>query len=144
MRLLLTDQGSKTLGASGASTGSYYSVETNTVYTTADAKTNVAKINIVYNYDATDGAQVYSPKLSTALGSLTGVTETKFVKSTIAFATAKPADLTAVTPTETKIKNLAKDDVIVFKTEAGKMGIFLVESIVASADGTAVLKIKVK
>ena len=103
-----------TLGAAGNSTnGSYYAVDTKTVYKSEDAKTNVAKVSFVYNFDATAKASIYSATESAALKSLAGVTETKFVLATgVTFATATDADLAKFTPNATKLTGLAKGDVI--------------------------------
>lgn len=135
-----------TLGASGnTANGSYYSVDSKTVYKTEDAKTNVAKVSFVYNYDATAKASIYSATESTALKTLAGVTETKFILATgVTFATATDADLAKFTPNAIKLTGLAKGDVIAYKTAAGKTGFILVEALVEAADGTATLVVKMK
>jgi len=142
----LDDKGSKMLGAGNNTTnGSFYSLATNEVIKQVAAQADPAIVSVVYNYNETDGAQIYSPTESSAL-TFTGstATETIFVKLiNVAYETATSADIPADFPL-TKVKNLSANDVIAFKTADGTVGIIKVTAIDAGADGMATLSIKTK
>ncbi|MFO7867787.1 MAG: hypothetical protein R6U95_00635 [Bacteroidales bacterium] len=147
----LSDKGTKILGASGNDdNGSYYSLEDNAVMD-FDAATETtespAKVTLVYNYDDTDGAQIYSPTESSGL-SFDGstATETRFSKlSGITFDSATGSDVPAAENiTDTKLTGLATDDVIAFKTADGTLGLIEVVAIEEGADGSATIGIKTK
>jgi len=141
----LDDKGSQMLGAGNNTQGSFYSLATNEVIKQDAAQADPAIVSVVYNYNETDGAQIYSPTESSAL-TFTGstATETIFVKLiNVAYETATSADIPADFPL-TKVKNLSANDVIAFKTADGTVGIIKVTAIDAGADGMATLSIKTK
>jgi hypothetical protein len=139
----LTDNGSKELGASGSDLGSYYSVSTNTVYTSSAVTGNENVVDFVYNSDGST-ATFKSPKNSSkASVAATGRTTLYEKANTIDFATATSTDIDGVTPTNENV-DVVLNDVIVFKTNDNLNGIFKVTSLTVATDGTVTIGIKVK
>lgn len=139
----LTDNGSKTLGASGSDLGSYYSVSTNTVYTSTQVTGNENSVDFVYNSDAST-ATFKSPKNSSkASVAATGRTTLYEKANSIDFATATSSDVDAVTPTNEDI-DVVLNDIIVFKTQDNIKGVFKVTALTVATDGTVTIGIKVK
>ncbi|QQS50774.1 MAG: hypothetical protein IPM71_14475 [Bacteroidota bacterium] len=138
----LESLGAKQLGAGGSSLGSYYSVSTNLVYNLADAKTNASKIDIIFTSTAS-AATFKSPKDASATEiSSTGRTTT-FQKVDLDFETAGASEIEAINPTADNI-TVELNDVVVFKTHDNEKGIFLVDQLTVSADGSVTIDIKVK
>lgn len=131
------------LGSGADTAGSFYSIETKTVYTAADAPSKAAEISFGYRYDAATKASIYSATESAALKDSAGVTETKFVRAAAAnFADATEADLAKFSPNATKLTGLAKNEVIAYKTASGATGLILIEGL--DEDGTITLVVKKK
>jgi len=141
----LEDQGSHILGAGANTNGSFYTLATNEVIKQTAAQADPSVVTLVYNNTAADGAQIYSPTESSAL-TFTGstATETTFIKLTgVVYETATGDDIPADI-TETKLTNLAANDVIAFETADGTLGIIKITAISGTTDGMATLSIKTK
>lgn len=153
----LTVVGDQTMGGqSNPNDGSYYSFADNTVYKQADASTaaNQGKIDFVYYYGSTNKASIVAPADVTVGGGTGNLSlcegwatknSTKFMKdNSIDFAAATEGDIASITPTETKVTNLAVNDVIVYLTAAGDKGIFKVTALTVDGSGSIAISIKVK
>lgn len=140
----LTTKGEFTLGASGASAGSYYSL-TDGVLTSAVAETKASKVTFVYNFNTTDKAFIMSGTEASNATVQKGATVTKFAKVTgVTFATATDSDIAAVTPTATKLTGLEVNDLIVFLAADGTKGLIQIKALVAAVDGTTTVVVKIK
>ncbi len=142
---------------SNASLGSFYDVESNTVYLLSDASNNQAAIDFVYYYGSTNMATIAAPNDETVNGASGDFSWTEnwstqnatsfYVLSNVDFdAIQTTADvdnaLTGQTSPLSKVTQLAVGSVIGFTTAAGTNGVFKVTEVVAGNDGT--IKIDVK
>ncbi|HNY03432.1 MAG TPA: hypothetical protein PKG48_12620 [Bacteroidales bacterium] len=150
----------KIMGAQGSSTGSSFASIDGTVYSLANAKTNAAKVDWLYFYGATNLATLAAPNDADAISVFNDPTNglatwavknaTKFKKVTDAITWADittDAVIVAQTAsgvTNTKINNLAANDVLAFITASGKKGMIKVESISGTTDGTITISVKVQ
>ncbi len=154
---------SLTLGAQGVGTGpSRIASSTGQLYTACNAAANINDIDITY---AALGALATPTLLSNperqarglsteardcganAPNSTAGGPNTLFIKapSTISFANSTSTDLGALTFTNARPSiDVQKDDVIAFKTQAGKNGLIRVESINPGTSGSIIVSVKVQ
>ena len=107
-----------------------------------------ATIDFVYFYGGMYAPSNVPTSLTATFTAWTTKNATKFAKSTsIAYATATYADVktAADAATATSVTALAANDVVVFKTVAGKVGVFKVNSITAgyASSDNVVINIKV-
>jgi hypothetical protein len=150
----------KILGAQGSTTGSSFASIDGTVYKLADAKTNASKIDWLYFYGATNLATLAAPDdadAATVFNDPTNGLPTWSVKNNTLFK--KVTDVvdwnsitddavivaqTASGVTNTKINNLAANDILAFISASGKKGMIKVESISPNSDGTITISVKVQ
>ena len=145
-------------GQNNATTRSFWASTTNTVYKVADAKTNAAKVDILYFYGTTNAATLAAPDDADAatlsdlqLSSFTTKNKTRFgvsaVTSSEFSAIANDAKIATISGlTATKAAQLKVNDVIAFQTEAGKKGLILVKAIggTQGSDRTITIDVKVQ
>jgi hypothetical protein len=145
----------KVLGAHENSNGSFFASIDGTVYKVADAKTNAAKVDIVYFYGATNKATLASPSDASVEAFTTyGVTTwSKRNKTLVKEVTLTAAEFDALTyatmdkvgtATTTLVNNLAKDKYVAFKSESGQFGVIKITNITEGTTGTIELTIKVQ
>ena len=146
-------------GQSNANTGSYYATASNSVYTQSTAPANSAAIDIIYYYGSNNKATLVAPSDATVGGGsgnltlatiLTKKNATQFAASGLTAAQfdaiTDDAQITAITPSSpsTISKDLALDNVILFKTEAGKLGLIKVANLKTGDTGTITIDVKVQ
>ena len=145
------------LGAQSSSEPSCASLETGVRYAISgdEAKTNSASVDIVH-YNGSKDVAIYAPSQTdiqavSAYGISTWATKnaTKFSLSTMSAddfdAISTDADLEDLgTPDKDFIGFLALDDVVIFETAGGKMGVFRVDAIVDDPAGSVTLNVKVE
>jgi hypothetical protein len=148
----------KILGSYANATGSSFASIDGTVYTLANAKINSAKIDWLYFYGASavNHATIASPKdpvAETVYSDLINWAvrnNTLFKKVTDAIVWADITDdaeivaQTASGVTETRITNLAPNDILAFIAASGKKGLIKVEAITGTTDGTITISVKVQ
>lgn len=149
----------KMLGAQdNGSVGSSFSTQDGTVYKVADAKTNSAKIDFIFYYGTTNFATIAAPNDAGAaqfsvfqLSTWGTRNATKFkVSNTAAFDGATTSQQLADAFSNaggnegSAATNLKVGDVVAFKTEAGKNGVFKVTAIDAKNSGSITIDVKVQ
>ncbi len=142
-----------TLGAQNNTQGSSFASSTGTVYTLAQAAQNSHLVDFMYYYGATNQATLAAPgdaqtaQVYSQVSNWTTKNNTKFVKNpTINFDNlSATTDISGVTfGSETKANQLAANNIIAFKTDAGKIGFIKVNSITGTNDGTINITVKVQ
>jgi len=146
-------------GQANTTVGSYYATTTNTVMLQATAVVNQAAIDFVYYYGNVNMATLAAPDDVTVGGGSGNLTlcENWTVKNATRFATTNilPADFDAITDDAaivaaaasanlSKANLLDQNDVIAFKTAAGKLGLIKVSQIVTGDTGTITIDVKVQ
>jgi len=161
----VTDYTAKMLGAQTAAAGSFFSTSTGAVYQIADAKANSSLIDLCYyfgNAASGEDAVIASPD-DTEADVYYGATNRPSTWTTrnatrLATTTLSATDFASVntltklqnnaapanTATNTSITNLSVNDVVAFKTAGGKLGLFRVSSLTASATGSITIEVKVQ
>jgi len=150
----------KILGAQDNATGSSFASIDGTVYSITDAKANAAKIDWLYFYGATNLATIASPNDADAASVFNNATwglQTWSVRNNTLFKEVTDAVnwagivndsliliQTASGVTNTKINNLAVNDVLSFIAATGKKGMIKVESIDGTQTGTITISVKVQ
>lgn len=144
------------LGAqSNTSLGSFYNPVDNSIYKLTDAGTNAADVDMLAYYDASDKMVVASPGANLSgifdLSSWSVNNETRYLKIDMTANQFSYIDSDKLMETayasgdaKRKAKELTADDVYVFKTEAGKYGLFLVKNAGTSATGTVTFDVKIQ
>jgi hypothetical protein len=148
------------MGGQGNTTvGSYYATTDNIVMLQAQAVVNQGAIDFVYFYGSQNLATLAAPDDPTVGGGSGNLTlcenwttknATRFVATSIL-----PADFDAITDDAAIVAaaasaNLSKanlldvDDVIAFKTEAGKLGLIKVSQLVTGDTGTITITVKIQ
>ncbi|MCX7863394.1 MAG: hypothetical protein N2449_10415 [Bacteroidales bacterium] len=142
-----------TLGAQNHTTGSSFASSNGNVYTLSQAAQNSALIDFMYYYGATNLATLAAPgdaqtsAVYSAVSNWQTKNNTKFVKNpTINFDNlSATTDISGVTfGSDTKANQLAANNIIAFKTDAGKIGFIKVNSITGTNDGTINITVKVQ
>lgn len=142
---------------SNTSAGSTASLTTGKVYTISggNAKSNSASVDIVYYYGSKNAA-LYSPSQSdiqnvTAYGitSWSTINNTKLSMSSISSSTFDAITddsgiSSAGTPSSDVVPDLAVNDVVVFQTASGKMGVFKVTNVQTGSTGSITIDVKVQ
>jgi ribosomal protein L21E len=161
----VTDYTAKMIGGQNNAAGSFFSTTTGAVYQITDAKNNPTAIDLCYYFGTTvsgENAVIASPddteanvyygasnrpstwasRNSTRLAttSLTAADFTDVNTLTKLQNNAAPAN----TATDTRITNLSVNDVIAFKTGAGKLGLFRVSALTATSNGAITIEVKVQ
>ncbi len=141
-----------------ANTGSFFASTNGNVYLTADANNNSSLIDIIYYYGSSNEATLCAPNdvtvnggtgnLSLATG-LTTQNATTFTTTTVSASTfnamSDDTGFDAITSfPETKMVTLATDNVIAFKTAAGKIGLIKVSSITTGNTGSMTIDVKIQ
>jgi hypothetical protein len=150
----------KIMGAQQSSTGSSFASIDGSVYSLADAKTNAAKVDWLYFYGATNFATLAAPDDAAAATIFTDPTnglQTWAVKNNTRFKLVTDViDWNSITDdaiikaqtasgvTNTKINNLAVNNILSFIASSGKLGMIKVESISGTSDGTITISVKVQ
>jgi hypothetical protein len=151
----------KILGAQDNATGSSFASIDGTVYNITDAKANAAKIDWLYFHGSVNKATLASPADADAQAVFNNATwgiQTWTVKNNTLFkevtdvvnwASIDNDSLilihTASGVTNTKVNNLAVNDILSFITVTGKKGMIKVESIDgANSAGTITISVKVQ
>ncbi|HBF87340.1 MAG TPA: hypothetical protein DDX39_01770 [Bacteroidales bacterium] len=143
---------------SNATEGSFLATTTGTVYTQANANTNSSLIDIIYYYGSSNLATLCGPTEPTVnggSGNLTLATGLTTQNATVLSTTTISAsefdafddDLEIAqlsVGTATLVTSLAVDDVVSFKTAAGKIGVAKVTALTADATGSITLNVKVQ
>jgi len=149
----------KLLGAQSNSAGSSLATSTGTIYTSADAATNSALVDLIYYFNSgTEASSIYSPSALAATGSgaMSYGWATKNA-TTFGIVSMSTADFDAITATDdtpitakavsltaTKLFTLAVDNIFAFQTAAGKSGLAKVKSIATGASGSITIDVKVQ
>lgn len=147
-------------GQNNATTGSFYASVGNHVYTLSEAAANSAAVDFAYYYGATNLATLSAPadpQITTvanfsSIANWTTRTSTKFVKNPAGIVFENLSATTNIESltfgTDLKANQLAVDDVVAFKTDAGKIGFAKVTAITqingTNSEGTITLDIKVQ
>ncbi|MBN3036684.1 MAG: hypothetical protein JW861_13955 [Bacteroidales bacterium] len=149
----------KLLGSYQSATGSSFASIDGTIYTLADAKANAAKIDFLYFFGATNQATIAAPDDPDAATVFTGtnglttwsvLNDTRFKATTLTSANFDDIqdDTQIVVAAQganlSKANTLQVNDVIAFITTTGKSGLIRVDNIVAGADGTITISVKVQ
>lgn len=147
---------------SNATTGGFYSVSENKVYTQDAAYLNQAAIDILCFYEAENGNNIAISSPGAGIsGIFTGETApemwttqntTYYTKTTLTpaqFDALAETDELIVTSFDTanayrKAKNLVIDDIYAFKTQAEAYGLFKVTEVVQDTIGSVTFEVKVK
>ena len=143
------------MGAQASTTGSFLDANTGTVYTQADANANQELVDIVYYYGSTNAATLCAPNDETVNGgtgnlalceSWTTNNATTFGSSLITAAefdamTDDALLLSIADLANSKVTDLAVDNLIAFETVDGKKGLIKVSDLVAATDGTITINV---
>jgi hypothetical protein len=152
----ITTYSSTVLGANNNTTGSSFASFDGSIYTLAEAKENSDKVDFIYFYGDTNKATLASPDdsdLQTVFSSVSGwttINATRFATTTLTSDQfdAIIDDATIVTEanaaSETKVNELAVDDVIAFKTSGDKLGLAKITALEESNTGTMTIDVKVQ
>ena len=148
------------LGAQDASAGSSYSTEKQQVYTVSQVVANSAFIDFIYYYQTGGSlAEIFSPKSSNAstLNSIKDMNpkrDTRFKKiemsETDFNAIANDGVIVNVAkdfPTDATgqvVPNLSIGNVVAFKTDDGRLGVFRVTALTIGGTGSITLTVKVQ
>jgi hypothetical protein len=152
-----------TLGAQdNATTGGFYSVSQDKVYTQDAAYQNQAVIDILCFYEAANGNNIAIASPGTGISGIfngesapenwTTQNTTYYTKTTLTpaqFDALAETDELIVTSFDTanayrKAKNLVVDDIYAFKTQAEAYGLFKVTAVVQDTIGSVTFEVKVK
>lgn len=161
----VVDYTAKMLGAQSAAAGSFFSTSTGAVYQIADAKLSSASVDFCYYFASPasgDNAVIAAPD-DTEANVYYGATNrpdtwptrnpTRFATTTLTTANFNSVNtLTelstsaapAATATATDVTDLSVNDVVAFKTAAGKLGLFRVSSLTATSTGSITIEVKVQ
>ncbi len=147
-------------GQNNVTAGSFYSASEDSVYTSANAATNQAKIDVVYFYGTTNAASLGAPSDATVLEAHTGSTSlpdwtvknaTKFFKTSISaldfLMSANDSLILTVSDslsTTTLANKLEVGQIVAFKTVTNKMGLIHVQNIGGSTGLDRDITINVK
>ena len=148
----------KLMGADlNADYGSFMDAHSGTVYMVGDAFDNQADVDFVYYHGSTNGATMAAPNESGAaefnvynLDAWTTKNATKFTTTSLSATDFNDIENDATIlevasdPSNDKANQLSQGDVIGFKTEDGKMGVFLVSNIVPERDGYIEIDVKIQ
>jgi hypothetical protein len=152
----------KLLGSHQSSNGSSFASFDGSVYSLADAKANADKVDFLYFYGATNLATIAAPDDATAatvffdatngLQTWSVLNNTRFTLTDMTpeeyNGVLNSASLIVIVnnanPTESKVNQLAVDDVVAFKTAAGKYGMFIVTNLVEGAAGDIEISVKIE
>jgi hypothetical protein len=157
----LRDDGSSDMGAqNNTGKGSFYSTSEGTVYLSAAAKTNQAKVDFVYYYGTNNMATLAAPSdasvdggsghIDLGIQTWTVKNGTMFKKTSGADydnATASSVELAynnASASADTKANTLASGDIIAFKTGNGKYGLIRITNITGTDTGSCTVEVKVQ
>jgi len=122
-------------------TGSFLSTSTGTIYSKTEAKTNASLVDFVYSYRganmlafiAAPSDALLDATLNIKVENWTKLNSTKFKLSTLTIADFDAIEddskFSSVDLTATNVLDLKEGNVVYFKTEAGKLGVFKVKSI---------------
>ena len=135
--------------------GSFLNAVDGVVYKVADAKSNQAKVDIVYYHGTTNKATLAAPDDDGAadftvygLNSWTTKNETRFTgKLTVDYAdviTSANIDSEVSSPSATKANKLSVGDVVGFQTDGGKKGIVKVSEITSGTTGSIKIEVKIQ
>ena len=140
-------------GQSNPNVGSFYDVNTNTVYQLSGANSNQADIDLIFAYGNTNHYYIASPDDADIAISHSNVASWTTRNSTILMTTSiSAADFDAMTddanfPTvsgSSKVNMLQVGDVFAFQTVDGKKGLVKVTEILGSSGADRAIKIDVK
>lgn len=142
-------------GQSNANAGSFYDAETNTVYKSAPARTNAAKVDLVFAYGTNNQYYIGAPNDSDINISHTTMATGWSIKNatklmTTAITAAEfdamtdDANFPTITGNATKVNMLAAGKVFAFETVAGKVGLVKVISTSGTSPATRAIRIGVK
>jgi hypothetical protein len=147
----------KIMGAqSNATTGSFLATSNGTVYLAAAAATNASLIDFVYYHGATNNATIAAPNdtqvetvhATVKNWSKRNATKFKATDLTVEQFNAKTYHLQvnshSENATSTHANQLTAGKVYAFVTEAGKRGLFHVQSISGTTAGTITINVKVE
>ena len=154
-----TEYSAVIMGAqSNANLGSYYDVETNTVFLQSDASNHQADVDFVYYYGNTNAATIAAPNDETVNGTGTNsltLTQGWSIQNATAFYKLTDVDFASIQTTAdvnaalenqnsplSKVNELAVGDVIGFTTAAGTNGVFKVTEINGEATGSITIDVK--
>jgi len=149
------------LGAQeNTSVGGFMSFSENTVYNLQSAYNNQSSIDMVYYYFEDDknvitspGANIDEEVFDSSIAPLAWSVKrtTRYLKTSLSlndYETATDDSLLIASYDESsakrKAKDLSKDDIYSFKTEDGKLGLFLVRSVTGKEDGTIEIAVKIQ
>ncbi len=142
---------------SNATLGSFYDVESNTVYLLSDASNHQAEVDFVYYYGSTNLATIAAPNDETVNGASGDFTWTQdwTTQNATSFYVLSNVDFDAIQTTVdvdnalagqtnplTKTTQLSVGSVIGFTTANGTNGVFKVTAITEGSDGTITLDVK--
>lgn len=152
-----------TIGAqNNATTGGFYSVSENKVYTQDNAFQNQGVIDILCFYEEANGNNIAIASPGAGISGIftgdsapenwTTQNTTYYTKTTLTveqFDALEETDQLIVTSYDTanayrKAKNLLVNDIYAFKTQAEAYGLFKVTEVVQGADGSVTYEVKVK
>jgi hypothetical protein len=150
----------KILGSYQSATGSSFASIDGTVYNLADAKANADKIDWLYFYGATNAATLAAPDdddaadvfndATNGLQTWSVLNDTRFKKVSTAIDWDAVTDDTIIVQEttdgvdQTKINQIAVGDILGFVAANGKHGLIKIDNIVAGADGTIEISVKVQ
>lgn len=134
--------GSFQLGAGGSALGSYFSVSNEAVYKLAEAKANASSVDIVFNSTSTV-ATFKSPKDAAAQELIDANRTTLFKVVSYSFEDATAAQVDGESLSAEQV-NVVAGDVVVFETDDGDRGIFVVDALTVATDGDVTIDIKIK
>lgn len=152
----------KILGSHQSATGSSFASFDGSVYSLADAKANAEKIDFLYFFGATNLATLAAPDDADAANVFFDATNGLQTWSVLNDTRFKDAGLTSAqfdavmnstelfiiasqpAPDASKASELEVDDVLAFKTAAGKYGLVKVTNIVEGAAGNIEISVKVE
>jgi hypothetical protein len=148
------------LGSYESSTGSSFASFDGSIYNLAEAKTNAARVDWLYFYGSSNHATIAAPDDADAISVFNDPTNgisTWSVKNATRFKNITTAvdwnaviddgpilQLTQDGVTESKISQLAANDVLGFITVTGKHGLIKIGNIVVGAGGTIEISVKVQ
>lgn len=142
-------------GQGSSHAGSFYDAETNTVYKSADARTNAAKVDLIFAYGNTNKYYIGAPSNTDINTSHTTMATgwstknaTKLMTTAITAAEfdamTDDANFPTITGNATKVNMLAAGTVFAFETVAGKVGLVKVVSTSGTSATTRAIRIAVK
>lgn len=143
----LTSYTAKLLGGPSNSVGSLFVSATGTILKQTEVTaTNGPTIDITYGVNSSTPTIISaSVRGSQGYTAITGATETKYIASSLDFATVTSAQVAAIdfASAVTSIA-VAQGNTYAFKNAAGKIGLFKVTAIVAGNSGSCTIDVKVQ